>query len=640
MKEVTLINAKYNQSKTKKQKQSDYIILRDWQNKTYIYMCNSRFNTIVAPTGSGKTVAIEALIWHYLKSNPRHKTIITVPMNNIGYGYGENNFILNKEKISIKIPKRNLLIHSTNNVERLKNFINEPVDDKDISSRIIVCTYATLVRFHKTLSPKEFKIYFNKCQLWIDESHHIQTIKKEEDEYIFNRLSEVANACLDNDFSVNIITATFFRGDGHGFLKPEHKHKFLSYKHTYEDYFNKDCYDLKGVKLHIVLFENNIYDSVYDIYKKRQVPTIIYLPYVQSTICGRDCKATRVKKLIKILKKINNNIKIVDLVTPETQKENSKYIDEQNKIAKKYFRGESEKKPEIDVIIALNVFKEGSDYIPLENVIILGKHNSTVEVMQRAGRAMRDYPSKRESNLYAILPGYSQKVNSNKMVKEVINENFKFFNLTMTLNDIFYPDPKEINGAKVDNQVKKHMSSEVWEKYFEETHRDVKKSVLDEIPYVVSDDKTPEEQWKELEMHCNRILEEKGVIDKKDRKKMFNSLQATFIVSNLLFDPSKKFEKVLMSLIKKISPHDNYMSFASKAFNIHTVSDFKKRLIDSSLYIEDLNIATILAPLLTKAANFKTVKDYEDFRKNIDLSNINQYEVRKKLNKIIKRAKI
>ena len=639
MKEVTLINAKYKQSKTKKQKQNDYIILRNWQNGSYIYMCDSKFNTIVAPTGSGKTIAIEALIWNYLKNNPGHKTIITVPMNNIGYGYGENNFILNKEKISIKLSKRNLLINSKNNIDRLKSFIKEDIDDEDINNRILVCTHASLVKFYKKLSSKEFKRHFSQCQLWIDESHHIQTIKKE-DEYEFNRLSEVANACLDNDFSVNIITATFFRGDGHGFFKPEHKQKFLSYKHTYENYFNKDCYNLKGVKLNIILFENNIYDSVYDIYKKKRVPTIIYLPYVQSTICGRDCKAARVKKLIKTLKKVNSNIKIVDLVTPETQKENSKYINEQNKIAKKYIRGDSEEKPEIDIIIALNVFKEGSDYLPLENVIILGKHNSTVEVMQRAGRAMRDYPNKLESNIYAVLPGYSAKVSSSKKVKEIINENFKFFNLTMTLNDIFYPNPKEIDGREVDKQVRNCMSNELWEQYFGETHRDVKKSVLDEIPYVVSDDTTPEQQWKELEMHCNRLLEDKGVISEKDRKKMFNSLQATFIVSNLLFDPSRKYQRVSMSLLEKISPHDSYMSFASKAFNIHTVADFKKKLIDSSLFIEDFNIAAIYAPLLTKAANFKTVKDYEEFRKNINLNNINQYEMRKKLNEIIKKATI
>ena len=177
-------------------------------------MCDSKFNTIVAPTGSGKTITIEALIWNYLKNNPGHKTIITVPMNNIGYGYGENNFILNKEKISIKLSKRNLLINSKNNIDRLKSFIKEDIDDEDINNRILVCTHASLVKFYKELSSKEFKRHFSQCQLWIDESHHIQTIKKE-DEYEFNRLSEVANACLDNNFSVNIITATFFRGDGH-----------------------------------------------------------------------------------------------------------------------------------------------------------------------------------------------------------------------------------------------------------------------------------------------------------------------------------------------------------------------------------------------------------------------------------------
>lgn len=642
MKKVTVIHAKYTHSKSQKTiKNNDYLSLRYWQSEMFHSMKDSKYNIIVAPTGSGKTVAIETLIVHYLRNNPGHKTIIVVPQNNIGLGYGDNKFILDEEKISVKIPKRNFRVSSLGNVERLKNFIEEEVDDDDISSRLLVCTHASLVRFHKKLSDKDFKKLFKNCQLWIDESHHIQTTKIDSN-YKFNKLSGVIHSFLENNYSVNAVTATFFRGDGHGFLKECHKEKFLAYKHTYANYFNDDCFYLKSVKLHIILYENNIYDSVCDIYKKRQVPTIIYLPYVQSTICGRDCKAARVKKLTEMLTAINKNIKIVDLVTPKTQKENSKYIHEQNKIAKKFLRGESTKKPEIDVIIALNIFKEGSDYLPLENVIMMGKHNSTVEVMQRAGRAMRDYPTKKEACIYAVLPGYSQKITSQDEVREIINENFKFFNLTMTLNDIFYPDPKEINGSNVEPEIKQHLKNVLWEKYFGETFRDVKKRILDDIPYVVSDNISPQDQWEELEKHCNEILKEKGVSNKKDREKMFKSLQANFIVSNLLFDPSRKFEKVSLDLIQKISPHDNYIFFSSRAFNIRTVAGFRKKLIDSALFIEESNfiIASVYAQRLAEVGRLTQIKKYESFKEKFDTSSINQYEEREKLNKIIKNSMV
>ena len=638
MKNITVIDAKYKNNKTKNKSNDDgYLVLRYWQNGTYHYMKDSWYNTIVAPTGSGKTVAIEALIWNFLKTNSGYKTIITVPQNSIGLGYGNNKFIVGKEKVSITIPKRNFRIHSLGNVERIKDFLKEEVDDEDINSRILVCTHASLVKLCKKLSSAKFKKLFKKCQLWVDESHHIRTTIVEND-YEFNRLSEVIHSFIQNDYSVGIVTATFFRGDGHGFLKEEYKKKFLSYRHTYEDYFNYDCKTLKGVKLHIALYENNIYEAVYDIYKKNQVPTIIYLPYVNSTMCGRDCKATRVKKLTKILKTINKDIKIVDLVNPKTQKENSKYIYEQNKIAKKFLNGESKEKPVIDVIIALNIFKEGSDYLPLENVIIMGKHNSTVEVMQRTGRSLRDYTGKKEANVYAILPGYSRKITNEKEVQNIINENFKFFNLVMTLNDIFYPSIKEIRNKKIDPELRGRLYNTVWEKYFGETYRDIKKGILDDIPYVVSEVLSPREQWEELERHCSRLLEEKGVHNKEDRIKMFQTLQANFFVVNLLFDSSRKFEKISLDLIDKISPHDNYLLFTSKAFNIRTVAEFKKNVMDSSIYIEDLNIAKIYAPLLAKALDMKYTKDYDPFRKKIDSNKINQYEERKKLDKIIKRA--
>jgi len=638
MKNITVIDAKYKNNKTKNKSNDDgYLVLRYWQNGTYHYMKDSWYNTIVAPTGSGKTVAIETLIWNFLKTNSGYKTIITVPQNSIGLGYGNNKFIVGKEKVSITIPKRNFRIHSLGNVERIKDFLKEEVDDEDINSRILVCTHASLVKLCKKLSPTKFKKLFKKCQLWVDESHHIRTTIVEND-YEFNRLSEVIHSFIQNDYSVGIVTATFFRGDGHGFLKEEYKKKFLSYRHTYEDYFNYDCKTLKGVKLHIALYENNIYEAVYDIYKKNQVPTIIYLPYVNSTMCGRDCKATRVKKLTKILKTINKDIKIVDLVNPKTQKENSKYINEQNKIAKKFLSGESKEKPVIDVIIALNIFKEGSDYLPLENVIIMGKHNSTVEVMQRTGRSLRDYTGKKEANVYAILPGYSRKITNEKEVQNIINENFKFFNLVMTLNDIFYPSIKEIRNKKIDPELRGRLYNTVWEKYFGETYRDIKKGILDDIPYVVSEVLSPREQWEELERHCSRLLEEKGVHNKEDRIKMFQTLQANFFVVNLLFDSSRKFEKISLDLIDKISPHDNYLLFTSKAFNIRTVAEFKKNVMDSSIYIEDLNIAKIYAPLLAKALDMKYIKDYDPFRKKIDSNKINQYEERKKLDKIIKRA--
>lgn len=82
-------------------------VLRAWQEECATSLINSGKNNrmVVAPTGSGKSIAINYLISHMLHNNMAKKLIVSVPQKAIGGGYaggvGPNNLVTELPRICV-----------------------------------------------------------------------------------------------------------------------------------------------------------------------------------------------------------------------------------------------------------------------------------------------------------------------------------------------------------------------------------------------------------------------------------------------------------------------------------------------------------------------------------------------------------
>lgn len=212
--------------------------LREWQTNAFNELRRARHVNINAPTGSGKSTLAKVRTIDTLKRNKNMLAIISIPQDSIRLPFHSGNYVMpdgHEEEFELKKD-----LCDDNDCYRTKSqeliaFLKGPRHHRH-ETRTILCTHSTLRETFKRLRDSQQLGLLKNLMIWIDESHHVTT---QEDSK--NVIGTVVSWCLKNDqannISVNLMTASAFRGDRLQVIDPCYQHKFKPFHYAYDQYF-------------------------------------------------------------------------------------------------------------------------------------------------------------------------------------------------------------------------------------------------------------------------------------------------------------------------------------------------------------------------------------------------------------------
>jgi len=453
-----------------------YKTMFKWQMEVVELFLSNKFGILGAATGSGKSIPIKVTAYKYLKKHKNKVAIIIPPMTSISKGFEEDRIIIDGEEIDI-IPS---LVDSHCTVCNVASDIYElimEVSDRTPVERILVITQMAMVNLFNKLQRGEFDKktieVLRRAIFFFDEAHHIGTTEEiiREDDEIYstpNGLASVVEYLVENNINTYLITATFFRGDKKILLKPETMKKFEAgtYFLPFHEYL-ATCKYLRNISFGWFFYgKGGYYESIRGEFKKApHKKTIVFVPPTGS-VCSMVRKANnkeKAKEVQRIIKNIaprsiikkeldedtgckyfsvnlkGKRINVAELLTTTNQRNTMKFIASENK----------KSSPCIDVIIAMNMFREGADYRPLERVIIIGPRGSAVEIIQGVGRSFRDYLDKESIESIQLLPDVTYENYKDKYtLKEVLRNNLKVLTISMAMEEMLEVEYETINSKK------------------------------------------------------------------------------------------------------------------------------------------------------------------------------------------------
>jgi hypothetical protein len=376
-----------------------------------------KYLLLKAPPASGKSRAFMYIALDKLINQGIRKVIIAVPERSIGASFDHTDLSSGgffsdwnpSPKFNLCYPGSD---SSAGKVQSFANFLKDSCSEK-----ILICTHATLRFAYNELNDSAFNGVF----LGIDEFHHASADTEN------SRLGELVKGVIDNSTAhIMAMTGSYFRGDGVAVLTPDVENKFTTVTYSYYEQLSGYEY-LRGITLWYDFYQGQYFDRLKEILDTHR-KTIIHIPNVNSMestgekynevdniidcigVAGPEDIETGV---ITVHTSDGRNLKLIDLV------------DETNRLAKQdYLRIHAQEKNAIDIIIALNLAKEGFDWPPCEQMLTVGYRGSLTEIVQIIGRCTRDYPGKTEAyftNLIAEPDATQQDVVSatNNLLKAI-----------------------------------------------------------------------------------------------------------------------------------------------------------------------------------------------------------------------------
>jgi superfamily II DNA or RNA helicase len=420
-----------------------YYRMRPWQERCFTQLRNSHHWIINAPMAAGKSFQICATAADQLRKYPELRVIIAVPQTIIAAGFRKNNIELpDGTRIDWEVQADLDSCRETRprSTARLLKFLTD-APSSDIMNRVLLCTHATLVRaFNKN------KAAFVNVLLVIDEAHHIRHGGEEQTETeIENKLGSLVKYALGHSHSLRLglTTATFFRGD-QASIVPDLS-CFDRFELAYDEYL-ATCQYLRSFSYNFVFHAASFIEPLAALFEQRVGKTLVYIPSVNShdTIGSKDEDVFGVLRAIagnahpivededKAIMRVQRGekwIKVVNLVDP--------YLREQKKAA--IIAAHEKPEPDdIDVIVALGIFKEGGNWGWADREIIIGSRGSLTEVVQMVGRLLRDVAGKDQVEVHQVFRFALNQVDR-CAICESLNRYLSIVLRSMLLEDVIDP---------------------------------------------------------------------------------------------------------------------------------------------------------------------------------------------------------
>jgi superfamily II DNA or RNA helicase len=454
---------------------SKIVELWDWQKECASYIISSSLphGIINSPTGSGKSKLISSMASEFLSRTDK-KIIIAVPQKVIGNGFTElQKFKLcNGEYFNYRIEERNNLckkfIDEKSKVGSLIRFLGYDACINP-SDRIILCTHQTIARTFENLKKNNRLELFDNTILWVDEAHHVMNSNDE----IYNKMGDVSRHYIKNEdrgLSIYMVSATLFRSDCAPIIPKKYESKFARYNLPYDRHFKENC-DGLVFSYDFLLYDNNWIEAIELVFKDKVGKTIVFIPHpnhrassghgkhkevkqVIWAITGRkNCELTEDENGIIHVDRNGEKVAILDVVNEKEREKKLEYL---------------KKNPDkIDVVIGINIPKEGFDWDCANREVIIGHKNSLNELIQMMGRTFRYHPNKAKGKtpveIIQVIPWVNQEKLDKEQLHDQLNDFMKAIYATLILELVMSPVDIEIPNLKKSSKEYKNKINSVQE---------------------------------------------------------------------------------------------------------------------------------------------------------------------------------
>jgi len=417
--------------------------IRRHQNYIFKTYSNEQYFIMTEPPGAGKSATLKFVMAKRLEADPNHKVVICIPQTLISKSFGHT--ILqyqDGDQIEWDIGKNLCDITSDRSkLKTLRNFLKRKKFPKGIHNRILITTHLALAALAKSM--KSGEDLFKNTTLIMDEAHHILYSENGNSDYA-NMIGLIVRdilKCGDTTSSIWLTTATFFRGDRGSIISSEHFDKFTHHFLPLDQHWKENIKHIKSFEYNFVIYKENIFNEIKQLLKKGRKKSVIFCPYTGHLLSGIDKLIFR-DRLITTIQEVWPDCNIMDLIDTNGRDGRKKVI----------FDDESAKN--IDIILALKIFDEGSDWIYAEQVLDLAPSNSLRIQSQRNGRLWRDLPGKTHIVYNAFLP-FRAKSNIEKDYRLHLSNSYNAFTAALLLRESIdplpYPKTERVKSKKYMN---------------------------------------------------------------------------------------------------------------------------------------------------------------------------------------------
>lgn len=375
-----------------------------------------------APTGSGKSVSIMVLTDLRLRRNSNRLALICVPQTQIADNFTALTYKWEGTTHSLTTRKfcgdGNDVVKVERVAEVLKWLRREHATYS--SDRCAVISHQGLVRLWAKLTGEERSEVFKYVDLYIDEAHHVEGALSDTDSNCLGRIVK-AGVARETFASVLLATATMFRGDVTPLLSQAELATFTRWQLPWEANFEEMNW-LRHFDMNYV-FGDNWQETISHIITSARKKDIVYLPAANSSLSnivggkyagvqnvletyrimlGKEATITYTDEGVHLLRSANGkrSLRVLDLVTETDRVKKKTYFNR--------MRAATNTEPKrgrdmLDVVVTLNMMKEGADWIWAERIVLMGKRDSFVDQLQILGRLLRDAPGKTHVELVNVL---------------------------------------------------------------------------------------------------------------------------------------------------------------------------------------------------------------------------------------------
>ena len=423
---------KVNYARTGASTKTNIYGMREMQERAYASR-DAQYLLLKAPPASGKSRALMFIALDKLAHQGLKKVIVAVPERSIGASFKATNlsqfgFFADwtpDEHFNLCTPGAD---NSKSKVGTFKSFL------ADAKAQILICTHATLRFAYNELADTDF----NDCLLAIDEFHHVSADTNN------SRLGDLLHGILNNS-SAHIVamTGSYFRGDTIAILLPEDEAKFVKVTYNYYEQLNGYTY-LKSLGIGYHFYQGKYTTAIGEVLDTDK-KTILHIPNVNAGESTKD-KYDEVNFIIDSIGTVESQdpktgvirvkrysdgkiLKVADLVEDNPA--------ERDKIVN-YLRG-IQSADDMDLIIALNMAKEGFDWPYCEHALTVAYRGSLTEIIQIIGRCTRDSENKTHAQFTNLV---AQPDATDDQVKVSVNNMLKAITASLLMEQVLAPSFK------------------------------------------------------------------------------------------------------------------------------------------------------------------------------------------------------
>ena len=423
MKDRNVVEVNYH--RTGKSTNTNELGMREMPARVYQHR-NSKYILVKAPPASGKSRALMFVALDKLANQGVKKVIVAVPERSIGSSFKDTDLVKYGFYEDWKInSKYDLTTNggSESKVKRLKEFLR--ADD----GRILICTHATLRFAYQEI---EDDSEFDNVMIAIDEFHHVSS----DDSSVLG--DALRNIMHNSEAHVLAMTGSYFRGDSAPILSPMDEQQFDKVAYTYYEQLDGYQY-LKSFGIDYKFYQGRYTDALdeaLDTSKK----TIIHIPSVNSSESTKD-KYDEVDRIFDAIGDVDHQdtktgvyyiknkdgkmLKVADLVNEDGREKIAEYL--------RTLNGSED----LDIIVALNMAKEGFDWPWAEQALTIGYRRSLTEIVQIIGRVTRDSSNKNHAQFTNMI---EQPDANDGEVQYAVNQILKAITVSLLMEQVLAPE--------------------------------------------------------------------------------------------------------------------------------------------------------------------------------------------------------